>query len=236
MKHLFLALAIFSFIFTACQKTQEDNDEGESYLYEAVFPMETESFETIQLQKPDTLGGIPLMKAIQHRKSERVFKKEVLTIKDVSEILWVAYGINRPDEEKRTVPSGLALYPLEIYTVFPNGIYHYDPIQNALIPVVEGDYRYATGDQPFVETAPLNLVIIANYNKYDGELKMPQERRLIVSAIDAGHVSQNVYLYCTSEGMRVAVRDARQEKEKELLDILNLDKNYKFLLTLTIGY
>lgn len=233
MKKPLFVFVILSLAFTACQSA---GDKAKTSKPEPVVPMEITSFETIKLQKPNTLGGIPLMTAMQHRKSNRVFEGETLSLKHLSEILWAAYGINRPDEGKRTVPSALALYPLEIYAVMTNGVYHFDPLVNELTPVIQGDFRHTTGDQPFVETAPLNLVVIADYNKYDGDIKIPQDRRLMIAALDAGHVSQNVYLYCASEGMRVTVRDARIEKEKELFKVLNLDNNYKFLLTLTVGY
>lgn len=237
-KTLLVFVAALSFILVGCQCPSSSKKEGQTCESKVtVVPMESVPFKTIKLQAPDTLGGVSLMTAMQHRHSNRVFTESNLSMKHLSEIMWAAYGVNRPEEGKRTVPSSLALYPLEIYAFMTDGVFKYDPIEHKLIPVLEGDHRFLTGDQPFVETAPLNLAVIANYNKYNGEIKIPQDRRLMIASLDAGHVSQNVYLYCASEGIKVTVRDGRKEKEKELLKVLNLDdKNYKFLLTLSVGY
>ena len=118
-------------------------------------------FETIQLLKPDTTGGKPLMAAIKNRKTDRQFQQKNLSLKHLSDILWVANGINRTDG-KRTVPSAMALYPLQTYVLLANGVYLYNPKKHLLEPIVEGDYRELAGRQDFVKTAPLNLVFIAD--------------------------------------------------------------------------
>ena len=192
------------------------------------------SFETIKLLAPDTTCGMPLMKATKNRKSDRVFEERNLSLKDLSNVLWMANGINREDG-KRTVPSAMALYPLETYAVLANGIYHYNPVAHELTPVLEGDYRKLTGLQEFVYKAPLNLVFIADYNKYNGDRKVPENKRLYLAALDAGHCAQNVYLYCAAAGLKTVVRAGAQEKE--LLETLKLDpKNYQFVVAQTVGY
>jgi len=84
--------------------------------------MELTKFDTIRLETPDTLGGKPLMTALQNRKSDRQFETKNLSLKHLSEILWAANGINRKNG-KRTVPSAMALYPLQTYALLANGIY-----------------------------------------------------------------------------------------------------------------
>lgn len=155
-------------------------------------PMALTNFEVIKLQQPDLDSENHLMKALKDRKSDRDFSTENLSLKHLSEIMWAAYGKNREDG-KRTVPSAVALYPIKMYAVLSNGIYLYEPDKHELIPVVEGDYREFTG-MPIAKVAPLNLVLIADYNKYqntgnemiDGALKSP-ERRLRFASLDAGH-------------------------------------------------
>ncbi len=196
-------------------------------------PMVLNKFETIQLLKPDTTGGKPLMAAIKNRKTDRQFQQKNLSLKHLSDILWVANGINRTDG-KRTVPSAMALYPLQTYVLLANGVYLYNPKKHLLEPIVEGDYRELAGRQDFVKTAPLNLVFIADYKAYEGTRKVEESRRLWLASLDAGHCTQNVYLYCASAGLKCVVRAGAQEAE--LLKLLKLDNKYQFIVAQTVGY
>lgn len=188
-------------------------------------PMKLSKFDTIHLLMPDTLGGKPLMQAISRRKSDRQIEATNLTLKHLSEILWVANGINR-SSGKRTVPSSMARYPLQTYAVLANGIYFYNVEKHQLEPIVEGDYRKLTGKQTFVEAAPLNLLFIA---------KAKSDRDDFRNAfMDSGYCGQNVYLYCASEGLKTVVRAGAQEIE--LLKVMHLETGYKFILAQTVGY
>jgi SagB-type dehydrogenase family enzyme len=195
--------------------------------------MELTSFDTIKLQAPDTLGGVALMTAMQQRKTNRTFEEKNLSLKHLSEVLWVANGVNRADG-KRTVPSAMALYPLQTYAVLSNGIYFYNPQKHQLEPIVEGDYRELSGRQDFVNKAPLNILFIADFKAYNGERKIPTEKWIYLASLDAGHCGQNIYLYCASEGLKSVVRAGA--KEEELLKVMNLDENYRFILAQTVGY
>lgn len=216
--------------FSSCGHSHKECSANQ---LQTVVPMELTTFDTIKLEVPDTLGGKPLMAVMQQRKSTRKFEEKNLSLKHLSEVLWVANGVNRLDG-KRTVPSAMALYPLQTYAVLTNGIYYYNPQKHQLEPVVEGDYRNLSGKQDFVYAAPLNIVFIADYKAYDGERKVPADKRLYLASLDAGHCGQNIYLYCASEGLKTVVRAGA--KEKELLELLKLDENYQFILAQTIGY
>ncbi len=230
MKHFFYALTLSLFVFTACQSSKTDSQATSQP--KKTNPMELTESKTIQLTEPDTVGDIALLQAMKNRKSDREFKSDNLSLEHLSGILWAANGVNRPNG-KRTVPSALGLYPLKTYAVLSNGIYLYDPAKHELQPVVEGDYRNLAGLQPFVETAPLNLVFVADYNVYK-ERNIPAEKYLYLASLDAGHCTQNVYLYCASENMKAVVRAGA--KEKELLALLGLDDNNQFIVAQTIGY
>lgn len=218
MKHSFLVLLAFVLVFNPCE-AQTKRGMGNDLLMGSV------TFDTIKLLAPDTLGGKPLMQAISRRKTDREFDSRNLSLKHLSEILWVANGLNRANG-KRTVPSAMALYPLQTYAVLANGIYFYNPQKHQLEPVVKGDYRELTGLQGFVKNAPLNLLFIAKgKSATDNFLK---------AFMDSGYCGQNVYLYCASEGLKCVVRAGA--KEAELLKVLNLGANYKFVLAQTVGY
>ena len=188
------------------------------------------SFDVIKLKAPDTTGGKPLMTAMKNRKTDRVFQGKALSEKHLSELMWVAYGVNR-DNGKRTVPSARALYPLQVYVVKADGIYLYNPHKHLLEPVKAGDYRKFCGTQDFVEKAPLNLIYIADYRKLTN---MNDQQRAVYAGLDAAHCCQNVYLYCASEGLKVVERAS--VKGDELLKAIGLDVNYHFVIAQTVGY
>ena len=183
------------------------------------------TFDTIKLLAPDTLSGKPLMQAIAHRKSDRQFDSRNISLKHLSEILWVTNGINRANG-KRTVPSAMGLYPLQTYAVLPNGIYFYNPQKHQLEPVVKGDFRSIAGRQTYVDTAPLNILLIAKGKTATDNFS--------AAMLDSGYCGQNVYLYCASEGLKCVVRAGA--KEAELLKAMNLEANYKFILAVPVGY
>lgn len=196
--------------------------------------------KTIKLQKPDLNAGVPLMEAFAKRHSERNFKQEALSFKHLSEVMWVAYGINRNDG-KRTVPSALAVCPLEVYAVLDDGLYSYSPEAHCLEMLKEGDFRKQAGNQPFVQSAPLNLLYFANFKKYKNtgnemidRLMENDDVKNRFALLDAGHCSQNVYLYCASEGLKVVTRGTTDEIFFK--ELLKLEDNHHFIVAQSIGY
>jgi len=217
MKKLVLALCVMAVTLVSAQNPKDLKAQNT--------PMALATFDTIRLTAPDTLGGMPLMQAISRRKSDRKFETRNLSLKHLSEILWVANGINRANG-KRTVPSSMGRYPLQTYAVLANGIYFYNFKKQQLEPVVKGDFRNLSGKQAFVDTAPLNLLFIAKGKS--------AADNFIPAIEDSGYCCQNVYLYCASEGLKCVVRAGA--KEAELLKTLNLGDNYKFIMAQTVGY
>lgn len=221
MKQLLVGILLFVVTSASAQVVTKEKPSVKSLNG----PMELTTFDTIKLLAPDTLGGKPLMQTISHRKSDRQFDTRNLSLKHLSEILWVANGVNRANG-KRTVPSAMAQYPLQTYAVLANGIYFYNPQKHQLEPVAKGDFRSLAGKQPFVDTAPLNLLFIAKGKSATDNFNM--------AMMDSGYCGQNVYLYCASEGLKCVVRAGA--KEAELLKTMNLGDNYKFILAQTVGY
>lgn len=195
--------------------------------------MNTDSFDTIKLLKPNTKGGKPLMKLVSSRRSDRNFADKDLSLRQISEIVWVANGINRADG-KRTIPSAMGIYPLDLYVFTKNAVYLYSPEEHILIPVLKGDHRESTGCQVFVKEAPINLVFIADLSRYEGKVKRTKEAFYHSASLDVGHATQNVYLYAAQEKLKAVVR--AMADEKKLIKLLNLDENHRFIIAQTIGY
>ena len=117
-----------------------------------------------------------------------------------------------------------------IFVAMQKGLYLYEPKQHILKPVSKEDIRSVTGKQGFVAAAPVNLIFVADYSRMDGGGK----EKDFYSATDAGFISQNVYLYCASEGLATVVRGL---VDKEALGkAMNLGPGQKIILTQTVGY
>jgi nitroreductase len=157
----------------------------------------------IKLPAPQTDGGKPLMQALKLRQSAREFGPEKLSPQQLSNLLWAAWGINRPDGH-RTAPSASNRQEIDVYVTLPEGAYVYDAKANALTPVAAGDVRGLTGTQPFPATAALNLVYVADSTRLARPATDPQQA-LNVGA-DTGLIVENAYLFCASEGLATVVR------------------------------
>ena len=195
------------------------------------FPVFAEAQKTIQLPAPQMDGGMPLMKALKLRCTTREYSSEALPMQELSNLLWAACGINRPDSGKRTAPTAMNKQEIDVYVALPEGLYLYDAKAHALNLILAEDLREATGKQPFVKDAPLNLVFVANYTRM-GE--GPKEMQDFYAAMDTGYISQNVYLYCASAGLATV---ARGWVDKEALaKAMTLGADQKIMLAQTVGY
>ncbi len=189
-----------------------------------------QALKPIQLPQPQTEGGRPLMQVLKDRKSTREFGAGTLSPQTLSNLLWAAFGINRPDG-RRTAPSAMNWQEVSIYVASPAGIYLYDAKTNVLEPVLAGDFRAATGTQSFVKDAAVNLVYVSDLSKTSGAAPSDAE---MYTAADVGFIAQNVYLYCASEGLATVVR-ASVDKSA-LAKTLNLQQNQKIILAQSVGY
>jgi nitroreductase len=156
----------------------------------------------ISLPAPQTHAGKPLMQALKLRATSRAFAPDPLPPQTLANLLWAAWGINRPQEGKRTAPSARNWQEIEVVVLTAIGAYVYDAATNALKPLVSGDLRALGGVQEFVKDAPVTLVFVADTARMGGD---PAEQKPMAWA-DAAFISQNVYLYCASEGLATGVR------------------------------
>ena len=185
----------------------------------------------IRLPPPEAVGGMPLMQALKERHSTREFGSQPLPPQVLSNLLWAASGVNRPDTGQRTAPSAHDWREIDVYAVTADGAFRYDPPTHSLIKVATGDLRHLTGVQDFVATAPLNLVYVADLDRMSGA---SAEDKAFYSATDTGFIAQNVYLYCASAGLRVVVRGL---VDRAALGVaLGLGKHQRIILAQTVGY
>ena len=191
--------------------------------------VQAQDLKPIQLPAPHTDGGRTLMQVLKERKTQREFSPEKLPVQVLANLLWAAFGINRPDGG-RTAPSAMNWQEIDIYVALGDGLFLYNAKANRLEPILAQDMRAATGTQAFVAAAPLNLVYVADLSK-TGQSGSEAE---LFTAADVGFISENVYLFCTSEGLATVVRGSVDRAA--LAKIMKLGPNQKVLLAQTVGY
>ena len=109
-----------------------------------------------QLPPPHQDGGMPLMAALKLRHSTREYSNRPLAAQTLSDLLWAAFGINRPSGD-RTAPYWRHVMVIDVSATMADGVWLYDPKAHALLPYLKDDIRAATGMQDFVATARTRL-------------------------------------------------------------------------------
>lgn len=188
--------------------------------------------EIMNLPAPILEKSKPLMQTLQERKSGREYADKQLTVQDMSNILWCANGINRLHNGNRTSPSARNVQDIDVYVILKEGTYLYEPKKHQLLLVAAGDYRRNAGIQSYVATAPVNLIYVSDTAKLN--FVTERERIVLTAAIDAGHCSQNVYLYAASAGLSVVTRTSVDTKK--IAEILKLKPQQLVVMGQTIGY
>jgi nitroreductase len=185
--------------------------------------------DIVKLPAPRMEGGMPLMQALKQRHSSREFAAAILPMQTLSDLLWAASGVNRPDG-RRTAPTARNMREILVYVATADGAYLFDPDAHALKPVLNRDIRKLTGTQDFVGQAPVNLVYVADLGRMDAG----EEDKRLYSATDTGFIAQNAYLYCASAGLATVVRGSVDRAA--LAAELRLSPNQRIILAQTIGY
>ncbi len=185
--------------------------------------------KTIHLPEPVITGGRPLMEVLSSRVTARNFSERPLELQTLSNLLWAAWGYNR--ERKRTAPSSHNRQEMELYLCFRDGVYLWNAVQNVLVMADERDMRAATGMQDFVGKAPLEIIFVAETSRITGK-----DERGVVETIfaDTGFISENMYLYCASEGLITVVR--AMVDRPALSAALDLRPDQMITLVQTVGY
>ena len=192
-----------------------------------VFPAGSRGQTTINLPDPQITGGKPLMEALKERSSQRSYSTKKLPLQILSNLLWAAYGVNRPAAGLHTAPTIHNAQEIIIYVSLEEGLYRYEPRANRLDLVLAQDIRLDTAIAPhqgYTWPAPLNIVYVTDLNIMPGA---------VFGYEDTGSICQNVYLYCASAGLSTVVRGAIPDN---LAEIMGLPDNELITLIQTVGY
>ncbi len=181
--------------------------------------------KSITLPKPRTEGGKPLMQALKERKSTRGFSRQQLDAQTLSDLLWAGCGVNRPDG-RRTAPSAMNSREIDVYVLLASGAYLYEADAHRLSAVGLLDSSAALD-------GALKLVFVENQSRVRYAHAKPEEK-IGFSSFAAGAISQNVYLYCASEGLATVLR-ASVDKDA-MSKLLRLRADQRVLYVQSAGY
>lgn len=170
-----------------------------------------------KLPAPQTEGGIPLMEAIQKRRTFREFSSEQIDDQTLSNILYAAWGISH--DGKRTIPTSQNKQNLSVYAVLPDGVWLYDAANNQLTLASKDDLSPFLNTQDFMQDAVLTLIYTGSDPKN--------------SPMHAGSAYQNVGLYATSRGLNNVVRG--WINREGIAKALNLGSE-EIIISQTIGW
>jgi nitroreductase len=186
----------------------------------------------MKLPQPQFEKGMPLMQALHARKSTREFSPEKLPAQALSDLLWAAFGINRPETGGRTAPSTHNWQDIDIYVTTADGLFLFDAKSHTLKMILVKDIRALTGTQDFVSSAPINLIYVSDFTRMDSDTS--QEDKKIAAAIDTGFIGENVYLYCASTGLATVVRGSIDKEP--LAKAMKLNSTQWIVAAQSVGY
>lgn len=216
-----LFLAVSGLLLSSCQSTCP----GESApVTKDSAPIVAEG-ETIALPTP-VPTAVTLTKALESRRSVRAYGEGMVSIQDVSNLLWSANGINREDG-KRTAPSARNLQSVSIYVAFQSGTYFYDFKGHQLV-------RRTSEDLRSIKEAPMELIFTSNLAPKPEDDASKQEFYALLRGIDAGTASENAALYCAAAGLGTVIR-MYHEPPAPVVSALKLDPSEKPLFFMPVG-
>jgi SagB-type dehydrogenase family enzyme len=195
------------------------------------------------LPEPDHKGSLPVEAAIKQRRTVRAFSSRPLKKEELSQLLYGAQGITEEGGYKRAAPSGGALFPLDIYAVVGEkgvegldaGVYHYIPSDHKIEIVTTDDRKEqlarASLNQIWMDTAPVNLLITAEYSRISSKYG---ERGVRYAMIEAGHAGQNIFLQAEALGLKTGIVGAFDDNK--VINVLGIPGKHEPLLIIPVGH
>lgn len=194
----------------------------------------------IQLPEPSPDSGISVEDVIESRRSIRAYTSESLSLSELSRLLHSSQGITS-ERGFRAAPSAGATFPLSVFVIAENvdsleaGIYAYVPSNESLTPIIMGHFldelSNAALGQSCVRNAPAVIAISAEYRV---TTSVYGNRGKTYVHMEAGHVSQNIYLQCTAMGLGTVAVGAFNDDAVSV--ILNLAENEIPLYLMPVGH
>jgi hypothetical protein len=178
--------------------------------------------EPMALPMPEIDPALSLAGALKERRTTRAIRPEPLPPQVLSNLLWAAFGVNRPlaglmGLPGRTAPSASNSQEIDLYVALPQGAYRYEAVPHLLAPVAAGDFRRLAG-QGRAARAPLVIFYVADLARYvvghgqpDPHIGEPEVQKSYYFT-DTGFIAQNVYLFAAAQGLAAWFSNCDKEK------------------------
>lgn len=193
-----------------------------------------EGYPRVDLSHSFASLSLPLEQAITTRTSARNFSPRELTLEHIATLFFYAYGVTRKNTDTpfprpfRVVPSGGALYPLELFfhtaslKGHSSGLYHYNAAEHCVRHFHEGDDTQRISSalvQPeLAQGASLIIFLTAIFERSTFKYG---ERGYRFILLEAGHVAQNLNLVANALGLGCV--NIGGYRDREIDDYLELD-------------
>lgn len=192
--------------------------------------------DNIRLPDPEKTGGMSLSEALTLRRTEREFGDTDLNIQELSNLLYSAGGVNRP-EGKLVYPVGMGVQDTLIFAVMKDGVYRYDPQSHSLEQIEYGDHRAECSASEIPSHASVNLVYVHDLEAWKefmtGERPIPKDAAVRMGMFHSGAIMQNVYLFAASKNMNCVVQGSFDNAK--LRELLKLNDTQTVTLLQSIG-
>lgn len=203
-----------------------------------------QELKPIELLPPEKAGGKTVLEALWLRRTNRNIRPDPLSPQVLSNLLWAAFGINRRGEglirgkPGRTAASASNSQEIDLYVARPEGVYVYEPVKHALVPVVAGDFRARAGRRQGGANAPLRIFFVVDLSRYvlegqpDPNIKDPEVQKSYYY-MATGLIAQNIYLYAASVGLAAWFHNCDREHTPSEF---RLKPEQKVLFAMTVGH
>ena len=191
----------------------------------------TQNKDIIVLNAPDTDRGLTVMSALSLRVSVVEFDTTSISHQDMSDLLWAANGINRPETGKRTASSAMNAQDIDVFIFNETGVYLYNAQSHILELVAKGDNRVIFSGDEAGSNPPIICLLVSDISRFGTGDNLQKSEW---AAIDAGIVAQNILLCCTSIGLTGRPRSGMNRKL--IKELLGLKESQLPLLNIPVSY
>jgi len=201
------------------------------------------TLESIVLPKPEIDAALSLVAALKNRKTTRAIGADPLPLQTLSNLLWAAFGVNRPQaglmgKPGRTAPSASNSQEIDLYVAMSQGVYLYEAVLHRLAPVAAGDLRGLAG-RGSAAKAPVNILYVVDLSRYTVGKGQPDphigeaEVQKSYYFADTGFIAQNVYLFAAAQGLAAWFHHCDRENAARLL---KFRPEQRVLFAQTVGF
>ena len=205
----------------------------------------SKSSDALALPKPRLTPGTSLVDALRRRATTREIGERPLSRQLLSDLLWAACGVNRPQGPFGvpgiTAASASNSQEIELYVVLAEGVFRFEAREHRLAPVVTGDLRALTlgRGQPVAMKAPVQLVFVVDVHRLthtegfqEPGLQDPEVQKAYYY-VDTGLIAGNVYLFAAARGLACWFHNCDRAV---LAERLPLRPEQRVLFAQSVGY